>query len=217
MDILLNQVYKEIFMKLNTIFTLSALLIGASTTFAMEKKARIAPEQVVLQDYNAAQDEKQVLEIFEKDWANQYIGKPYSPELAKLLIENPYKEGVPSLAASYNKVFKHDGKVIGFITYYSHNERPSDNDEGVNNKKEGYIESFSIQPEYHDNGIEEHFLRNTVLPQLKKNGAEYMVAYLLKSDKKNIELFEKLGYAKRKEVYRGHGWQMFKTNFEDIK
>ena len=200
------------------ILTFSALLLGASGAYAMQQSStQITPAQVALEDYKAAHDEKEALEIMKQDWANQYVGKPFDEKLAKLLIEMPYNSTQnPALAAGYNKVFKHNDKVIGFVTYYSWNERPCNIPE-QNNKKEGYIELFSLKSEYQNKGIAEHYFRTVILPQLKKNGAHYMVAYLQKTDASGIALFESLGFKKSgEERHQKQSYALVKHNLEDI-
>lgn len=198
-------------------YLILASLLSVSGAFAMEQSS-VTPAQVTLEDYNAQKDEQTTLELIKEDWANQYVGKPFNEKLAKLLIEMPYNStNAPSLTAGYNKVFKLNGNIIGFITYYSHNQRPC-TIEAQNNKKEGYIELFSLKEQYHNKGIAEHFLRTIVLPQLKKNGAQYMVAYLQKTDAKNIALFESVGFKKTgEERHQKESWALVKHNLDDIQ
>lgn len=167
-------VFKRLFYSL-ALFSAACFQIGAMEDPFIK--------QVQVLDYEESRDLPAIEAIFQSNWDQLVMNKPYDPTFAQQCMQpwaqsNGYKE---------LKVLRYNDKTIGWATVFFQDDPDSPG------KKMGGFETGGIASEYRKKGLAKYFLGKAI-EDLRTRGAIRINLGVKKTNLIAFDLYQKLGF-----------------------
>ena len=164
---------------------LLALSFGGYAFYYYFPQPSVVQTTDLIQDYNAARDTQEILDIFKQDRYWLLSSPDYSPE-HMLQTSSPNKDDARYFGKLSIKVLREADKFVGFVAYY------------MKNFFIGTVLFLDVKPEFRGKGYAQQLMRYAI-EQLKKKGAS-IVTLVTRSENHSAQaVYKKMGFVQTLE------------------